>query len=147
MNVTKEVRLLSHSLSYNYSIQHSINDLLEVLQEQYKNHFIIEFFIYPEEMLSTISDKNKLFLYRTLQELINNIYKYAKANTVTVSLTITDELVLIVEDDGVGFDKKHTPKGIGIQNIKERVANLLGEFSIDTFPDRGVSVIIKIPCN
>ncbi|MEW7279422.1 sensor histidine kinase [Aquimarina sp. 2201CG1-2-11] len=144
--VTQEVRLLSHSLSTNYSTQQTLTDLLQILQEQYKNHFNIEISIYPLDNLESITDQKKHFLYRVLQELISNIYKHAKASTVTISLTIAEELTLIVEDDGIGFDIDIiSKKGIGLQNIKERVDALDGELLIDTHIDNGTTVIIKIP--
>ncbi len=143
--VSKEVRLLSHSLSTNYSTQQPLTDLLQILQEQYKNHLNIEISIYPLDSLESITDQNKHFLYRVIQELINNIYKHAKANVVTISLTITEELTLIVEDDGNGFDKNKISKGIGLQNIKERVDALEGELIIDTSLGNGTTVIVKTP--
>ncbi|CAL2090755.1 conserved protein of unknown function [Tenacibaculum sp. 190524A02b] len=144
-NVTKEVRLLSHSLSSSYSMQQPLTDLLQVLQEQYKNHFKTEISIYPEEALQKVSDKTKHFLHRTLQELINNIYKHANANLVTISLTIIDDIILMIEDNGIGFDTSVKSKGIGLHNIQERVDNLQGELSIDSTSGHGTTIIVKIP--
>ncbi|CAL2105736.1 conserved hypothetical protein [Tenacibaculum sp. 190524A02b] len=144
-NVTKDIRLLSHSLSSSYSMQQPLTDLLQVLQEQYKNHFKITISIYPEEALQKISDKTKHFLHRTLQELINNIYKHANANLVTISLTIIDDIVLMIEDNGIGFDTSVKSKGIGLHNIQERVDNLQGQLSIDSTSRHGTTIIVKIP--
>ena len=143
--VSKEVRLLSHSLSSNYSLQQPFKNLLKTLQQRYENHFDIDIVLYPKHEIDAISDKQKLFLYRSIQELINNIYKYAKASLVHISVTISNEIVLIVEDNGIGFNSENIFNGIGLQNIKERTKNLDGEFILDTVVNRGTSVIIKIP--
>ena len=143
--VSKEVRLLSHSLSSSYSLQQPFKNLLKTLQQRYENHFDIDITLFPEHEIDLVSDKQKLFLYRSIQELINNTYKYAKANLIHVSITISNEIVLIIEDNGIGFNSENTFNGIGLQNIKERTENLNGEFILDTVVNRGTSVIIKIP--
>lgn len=143
--ITKEVRLLSHSLSYTYSLQKPLKHLLEELQEQYKNHFTIEFILYPENEIHAIEDEKKLFIYRSIQELVNNAYKYAKASHITISLTSDDELLLVVEDNGVGFDVHTTTNGIGLQNIKEKLTKYNGDLHIDTSLKNGTTIIIKLP--
>ncbi len=143
-SVSKEVRLLSHSLSTSYSIQQPFNNLLATLKDRYKNHFDIQIHLFPEREIKNLEETKKVFLYRTLQELFNNIYKYAKANLVHLSITISDEIVTIVEDNGVGFETKNT-KGIGLLNIKDRVKQLDGEITIDSTLGKGTTIIIKIP--
>ncbi len=143
--ISKEVRLLSHSLSTSFSELQPFQNLLQTLKERYKNHFTIEIYLFPEEALKDISNKQKTFLYRSIQEVLNNIYKHAKAKLVQLSLTISDEIVLVIEDDGVGFNTDKVPNGIGLQNIKERISYLKGEFILDSKENEGTSVIIKIP--
>ena len=144
-SVSKEVRLLSHSLSSNFSRQQSFATLLQTLQQQYRNHFEIEVVLFPEEEIDTIDKEQKLFLYRTIQEILNNTYKHAQANSVALNLTITDEVVLIVEDNGKGFSTNSIPKGIGLQNIQEKLKTLNGTFEIDTAKGKGTTVIVKLP--
>lgn len=144
-HITKDVRLLSHSLSSNFSIHQPLTELLSTLKDQYKNHFSIDIQLYPEERIADISNEKKHLIHRCIQEIVNNIYKHAKASLVSLSLTISDELVLIIEDDGVGFNPETNFKGIGLANIKDRVAGLQGELSIDSTPGKGTSIIISVP--
>jgi len=144
-SIAKEVRLLSHSLSSSYSIQKPFDHLLKTLQARYKNHFDIKINLFPEQEVKKLEEEKKVFLYRTLQELFNNIYKYAKASIVNLSITISDEIVMIVEDDGVGFTIRDMSSGIGLQNIKDRVKQLKGEFVVDSTINKGTSIVIKIP--
>lgn len=141
--ITKEVRLLSHSLSY--SLQKPLNYLLKELKEQYQNHFTIEVVLYPENEINNINNDKKLFIYRTIQELVNNACKYAKAGNLTISLTLADEVSLIVEDDGVGFDIEKPRNGIGLQNIQEKLVKFNGTLHIDTAIHRGTTILINIP--
>jgi signal transduction histidine kinase len=63
-------------------------------------------------------------LYRIVQEALNNIYKHAQASNVSVSLQKPeDKIVLIIEDDGVGFDieeNAYKAEGLGLIGMGER---------------------------
>lgn len=89
--------------------------------------------------------------YRIAQECLNNIAKYADATTVSVLLTINDgELALIVEDDGKGFDPAAVGPatgsgGLGIAGMRERAALLQGKFEIESSPEAGTAVYVRIP--
>lgn len=70
-----------------------------------------------------------LAVYRILQELINNILKYAKAATIQVTLEQNeDELRITLIDDGIGFvpTKEHKLKSqsLGLKNIESRAQQI-----------------------
>ncbi|HLM60926.1 MAG TPA: PAS domain S-box protein [Pyrinomonadaceae bacterium] len=87
-------------------------------------------------------------LYRIVQEALNNIHKYASATNVEVILEKRDDLiVLIIEDNGVGFnpkDKKKLSKGLGLTGMKERAELMGGTFEIESEIGRGTTVFIRI---
>jgi len=143
--VAKEVRLLSHSLSTSFSELQPFESLLATIKARYQNHFDIEISIFPEDEVKNLANTQKIFLYRSIQELVNNVYKHAKASWVQLSLTIADEIVLMIEDNGIGFNTKTIPEGIGLQNMAERTQYLKGEFTIDTKENEGTTIMIKIP--
>lgn len=91
---------------------------------------------------------NEIFsitIYRIINELINNIVKHSKASTATIDISIGDSnVVLIIEDDGIGFRDDHLKSGIGLKNIRSRVVFLNGSLNIDK-NKQGVTVIIEIP--
>jgi signal transduction histidine kinase len=85
-------------------------------------------------------------LYRITQELLKNILKHAEATEVIVQLTIEDEeIMLIVEDDGKGFDTSLQKKGIGLDNIYSRTAYLKGTLDIDSTIGQGSTFTILLP--
>jgi PAS domain S-box-containing protein len=92
-------------------------------------------------------------LYRIAQEALNNILKYAKAASVSVLLEIRDdEIRLIVEDDGIGFDLDSMAKaarkpgrGLGLTSMKERADLLGGRLEIETTPGRGTTIFVNVP--
>jgi GAF domain-containing protein len=89
--------------------------------------------------------------YRIAQELLSNIGKHARATQVDMTLKRWNgSLLLAVTDDGVGFDPA-APRaagvtgGFGLVGLRERVALLGGQLQIDSAPDEGTSVRIKVP--
>jgi PAS domain S-box-containing protein len=91
-------------------------------------------------------------LYRIMQEALSNVARHAAATTVSVWLRRRrDAVVLIVDDDGCGFDSEQPPgpataaRGLGIHTMRERAAVLKGTFTIDSAPGRGTRLEIEIP--
>jgi len=90
--------------------------------------------------------------FRTVQEAMTNVMRYASARTVDVTLERGgDGLVLRVADDGVGFDPEARPTrgwaggGLGLLGMRERVGSVGGELRIDSAPGRGTVVEARIP--
>lgn len=92
----------------------------------------------------------EITIFRAVQELSTNIIKHSQANEATIHLTNHDENInIIIEDNGVGFDSSNadTADGMGLQNIKKKIAQLGGTLEIDSTPGRGTTIIIDIPVN
>ena len=91
-------------------------------------------------------------LYRIAQEALNNVLKHSGADRVNVLLQHKPEsIVLIVEDNGEGFDSEEfsssmtSPGGLGLVGMLERAAILKGTLEIDSAPGKGTSVRAEIP--
>lgn len=88
--------------------------------------------------------------YRIGLEALNNSLKHAHASEVTVELRCEgDELVLVVADDGVGFDGQ-TPgveTGLGLEGMQERAARLGGKLDIASDMGAGVKVTLRLSCS
>ena len=85
-------------------------------------------------------------LYRVIQESVNNVIKHAKASLLSIQLVKdSDGINLSIEDNGIGFDKNSTKNGIGLENIKSRIALINGEIEYDTAVGKGTLVNIFIP--
>ncbi len=88
----------------------------------------------------------QLTLYRIIQEIFNNIIKHAKATKVNMECVgHDDEIVVIIEDNGIGFDTLSKKEGIGLKNIRLRVDFLKGNFDIDSANEKGTTTILEIP--
>jgi PAS domain S-box-containing protein len=91
-------------------------------------------------------------LYRVILEALTNVLKHARATRVSVVLQGSPgQVVAVVEDDGCGFDPEPALAGsaaehrLGILGMRERVALLGGELTIDSGPGRGTTVIAHVP--
>jgi signal transduction histidine kinase len=118
---------------------HSLSDLNDV-----KVHF------HAYQMNRTLDSSQSIGLYRIAQELLNNALKHGKASEVHVQLIEHQKSVmLMVEDDGVGFEDNHSmnENGFGLKNIETRVKTLNGCFFIDSHTGKGTSVTVEIPLN
>ncbi|MEJ1236963.1 sensor histidine kinase [Chryseolinea sp. T2] len=91
----------------------------------------------------------QLMIFRIAQELVTNAVKHARATAIQMHLDITDQLVLKVEDNGIGFDPeslKHTPgRGLGLFNIENRVHLLGAKMEYTQFNSHGTRIILTAP--
>lgn len=95
---------------------------------------------------SNWTEKQQLTCYRIVQEQLNNIIKYAEATEVEVVLHEEENhLVLIVRDNGRGFDLKQKRNGVGISNIINRAELLNGSAEIITAVSEGCTIRVHIP--
>lgn len=88
-----------------------------------------------------------IIIYRVIQELINNVIKHAAAKEAIVQLQYqNNQLQVTVEDDGKGFDVNslEIAKGIGWNNIKNRVEYLKGKVNVVSEKNKGTSVTIEM---
>jgi signal transduction histidine kinase len=62
-----------------------------------------------------------------------------------VNFYLKDELIILdIEDDGLGFNIKKTKKGIGFKNMRNRIEQLKGTLSIQSYSNRGTKVSASI---
>ena len=92
-----------------------------------------------------LPEEHKTCIYRVVQEALHNCIRHAGARSVTVTVRQSpEELSLSVEDDGKGFDVRRE-RGLGLIGIEERVANLGGNFAVESAPGRGSRLRISLP--
>jgi len=143
-----EVRTISNNMQpgalLKMGIVPAINDLVNRIQSEDTPH--IEFIHYgPLQDLPIVVT---LHIYRIVQELLFNAIKHAQAKEVMVQLIRNEEdLEIMIEDDGQGYDPHETRKGMGTENVSARVNFLKGEISIHSVKGTGTTTTITIPFN
>jgi signal transduction histidine kinase len=96
--------------------------------------------------LAPVTENN---LLRIGQEAITNAAKHAGAKRIDVLLEFAERHVqLSVLDDGRGFDSEHPPKsegGFGLLGMRERAAQMHGQFGITSQPGEGTVITLNLP--
>lgn len=92
-----------------------------------------------------------VILLRIVQEALYNIVKHSKAKSVKVELKVVEEEIqLVIEDDGIGFDVKNmfgangSFDHLGLVFMKERVRLLNGSFNLRSMKGRGTKITIDV---
>jgi two-component system sensor histidine kinase UhpB len=97
--------------------------------------------------MKTLDSDFQVTLFRIIQEQINNILKHSAASSFQITLAVKKEnLHLLIQDNGKGMDAKSIQKGLGLQNIFNRVEWHNGTAEINTGPGEGFRLMIEIPC-
>lgn len=87
-----------------------------------------------------------IVIYRIVQEALTNITKYAEATEVNIQLQASqNQLHLIIQDDGKGFEVKQNTTGFGIQGMRERTLAQGGKFEINSLPKSGCKIVTSFP--
>ena len=143
-----EVRKIAHEMMpqalEKLGLKKALQDLVQ--KTEASHDFEIQLQIYGQEQI--LEDGINVMLYRIVQELLNNIIKYAEAKEVLVQITYSEDwLNLTVEDDGKGFDPNNVAedKGMGLKSIAFRTQYIGGEYEIDSRPEMGTLVSINVP--
>ena len=97
------------------------------------------------DMQNTINPEMELDIYRIIKELVNNIEKYAYSTKASIQLlAINNQITIMAEDNGIGFDADKNLPGIGLNNISSRINYLKGSLYIDSNKN-GTTISIQIP--
>jgi len=102
---------------------------------------------------TSLTDYEKILLYRSVRELLINAAKHAQASAVEISICVSDdELRITVADDGVGFDVARLDKtlndkrkGFGLFSIRERLQHVGGRLYIQSGSGKGTRIILFAP--
>ena len=145
--VIQDLRDLSKTLNTDYineiGLAKAIEQQLQILQKTgvYATQFVVNGEIHQFPL------QHKLVVYRVVQESLNNIVKHANATSINVTMNYNSEkLIIIVEDNGMGFDKKELTlnKGIGFKNMINRMQLINGSVSVDSMQEKGTSITIEL---
>lgn len=92
----------------------------------------------------------ELAFYRVAQEALTNILRHSQAQTAAVRLTRDETMLRMeIEDDGVGFDvgQRQAPSvgGLGLVGMRERLALVGGELTLESRRGQGTRLVARAP--
>jgi signal transduction histidine kinase len=148
----EKVRKISHGLTPIFLDDLGLTASLHSLVDEFSGYSSIK-------IQKQFANVDKLFslgveitIYRILQEIFNNIWKHAEANSVKFEINkMEDNVSFEIEDSGRGFDLgsirlfSSDKRGLGLASVKERVRMLGGRFEIQSRLYEGTNVFFEIP--
>ncbi len=144
-DTSAEVRKTAHNLMPDILVKHKLPEAIRIYCENINmaDELFVSLQLHGD--LETLDKAVDLLVYRTTQELLQNVIKHARATRAVVQIIRNgDELSLIVEDDGKGFDPQTQEAGYGLQNLKFRIQALHGNISIESAEAIGTTIFIKL---
>lgn len=142
-----QIRNISHNLMpssiLHYGLIETIEEYLNKINTS--DNFKMHFQSYGN--YKALTKKNETIIYRIIQELVTNILKHSKATEAMIQLNYReDELVITVEDNGIGFNLEVVSDGIGRKNIQTRIEFLNAQIDVDS-SSNGTFYTITIDLN
>jgi signal transduction histidine kinase len=149
--VIRKVRSISHTLHSNILKEFGLNEAVNHFVSKITGGSRISSEVTLDEKYQCIDAERDISLYRMIQEIINNILKYADATEVNVSSTFRDNVLqFVIFHNGKGltqeeFEKlRYQKEGLGLKNIQNRIILLKGGINF-LKNSAGYMVIIDVP--
>ncbi|GAB4471265.1 MAG: HAMP domain-containing protein [Anaerolineales bacterium] len=125
---------------------------LERLVKEWQTRYHIAIDLMYHVSQERLPDVVETALYRIIQEALTNVARHAQAHNVSVLIEQRgEELVAVIEDDGIGFDISKIGLGdtaqahLGLAGMQERAALLGGTITFESEIGHGTSIYIQLP--
>ena len=143
----ESLRQIAHSIRSTTAVARPVADAVEGELLALESATGIEVDLHAAGDLSTLSDSQKIVLFRVVQEALSNVRKHSEARRVSVRLRSRRTFVEVtVTDDGCGFRPQQLDTDrLGLAGISERVRLLGGAVEIETSPGAGTTVRATLP--
>jgi two-component system, NarL family, sensor kinase len=146
-NTIGDLRKVAQNLMPEALVKFGLEEALKdyCLSIESSSHLQVEYHFLGEQR--ELSNTSRVFIYRIVQELVNNAVKHAQAKKLLVQVNMQIAKVdITVEDDGKGYDEAMAAqkKGAGLSNIQYRVQYFNGKIDTITKAGEGTSVHIEL---
>ena len=150
-DVIQRVRGISHNLHSNILKEFGLNEAIRHFIKKITSGTVIHASAALDDTYRTINADDDISMYRVVQELVNNILKYANASEFLISSVLNgNELNLVVFHNGVGLTQeqfeelRYQKEGLGLKNIQNRIILLKGSIHFTT-GNEGYRINIHVP--
>jgi signal transduction histidine kinase len=142
----RDLRALAVELRPTALDDFGLGPALERLTDTYARRTGLDIDVHLANLDPRLPESVETALFRIVQEALTNIAKHAEATRVSVVVRRQEERVmLVVEDDGRGFDKGSPSAGLGLLSMRERADMLGGTLRLESSPDRGTTIAVEVP--
>ena len=136
------VQNLRSSVDYTVSFHEQLDEIAESFRQVSQAKLIIN----TPRTLTRITEDRLYGIIQIVREALSNAVRHANASEIRIELRETaSEIVLIVADNGQGFEPDQAPLGNGLRNIRLRVRNMGGKVDFASQPGQGVTLTVVLP--
>lgn len=145
-DTSREVRSLAHQMMPRVLVRLGLAPAMEEMVQRTFHGSPVQATFEHFGMDAPLPQQTATGLYRIAQELVGNVLKHARATTVDIQLFRNKQhVVLMVQDNGVGFDPALREGGMGLMNITDRSRTLGGTFDMQSSAGGGTLATVRIP--
>ncbi|MFC6860224.1 sensor histidine kinase [Zunongwangia atlantica] len=145
-NSLQEVRALSKSLNSDVIGSAGLEKSVQTELDRFSRLNVIKTNFTTNGKIFVVDQKDSLVIFRILQEFFSNVIKHSGADHLKVCFEyLENELFIICEDDGVGFDIEKVDRSNGLFNMQNRSHLINSQFKLESFPGRGTSISLHYP--
>lgn len=142
-----ELRRVAHNMMPEVLVRFGLSEALRSYCDTLRTSKLFRIDYQSVGTLERLPEKTEIFIFRIVQELLNNVVKHANATQVLVQLSCHEnEVSVTVEDNGGGFDvgTERKSRGAGLESVRSRVEYLKGKLDIQSRPGQGTSVYVTV---
>jgi signal transduction histidine kinase len=115
------------------------HDYLEEFPVQLKMHF-------PADINSlSISKEAHRNIFMIVKECLQNCIKHSGATEITIKAAVGKDLLIEIEDNGIGLKEENDHEGNGLKNMRNRIQSIQGSLTIRSAPGNGTKIKIEVP--
>lgn len=151
-NLLTDVRDAIHGLRASRLLASGLDLAIRNYVDQFKElcRIPVAYSFDPAAREIQLSPETQVQALRIVQEALSNIRKHSKASTASVQILFRDrELILVIADNGLGFDSASPSSSggsqYGLQTMRERAESLHGKFMIESQAGKGTQVTVSLP--
>lgn len=143
------VRTISHNLRPVELDKLGLTETIKSVIEMVSSSSEIKFTQDIDNIDNLFGKNDDVNFCRIIQESLNNVLKHSNASEASVMIKLQgNEILAVIKDNGIGFNPEEKEKGktnFGLTGMIGRVRMLNGYIEINSAPEKGTEIIIKIP--
>jgi two-component system NarL family sensor kinase len=144
--IIQEVRGLSKTLNLDWVESITLEEFLKQQLDKIKSTGFCETQLLVEAPIENLKKDEKIVLIRVIQEILNNAIKHASPDRIVIkTLNSGAKPLIIIEDNGKGFDTNQQSSGSGMTNLAKRMMTIGGEFYIKSELGKGTLTKLTLP--
>jgi len=148
-HISNELRNITYNLVptslETFGLGVAVKEFLEKMKSG--GHIKIKYYEHGE--ITRLNKNSQLFVFRTIQEILNNSIKHSQGSEITVQLVAHEDMLMVmVEDNGTGFNFEEAfakTGSRGLKNIRDRIAAVNGSLAVSSDMNSGTTFTIEIP--